>query len=858
MRATRAPGRGRGSLVQRISDWRAGRNVPYRFESFEPVLVTLLRMAEATAKPAPAGLSNHAAWHRLWKAAATAEPARPVVTTALRRDIATFVGRDAEVRRLLEAARPGGVVAIHTVDGMPGIGKTALVTRAAHLLADRFPDGRFFVELNAHTPGHTPADPFTVLGTLLTNLGIADGHLPESLEARCALWRDRLSDKRVLLVLDDARDHTQIEPLLPAGPGCLTLITSRRRLIALDGAQPLPLETLDPEHAAELFCRLAQRDPTGSEADAVADIVRSCGYLPLALVLLAGRLAHHPTWTLTGLATELGSTRDRLGELDTGHRAAHAAFTTSYRNLPTDRQRLFRRLGLHPGVDLDAYAVAALCDLPLTAARHALEDLYTDHLIDEISLGRYRLHDLLREFADNLARDDPTEDRARAMDRLLDYYQRAALTAVRLLPGYPESRSATSDPVIPDLSTSARAVTWVRRERANLMACLEYATANAMLGRVITLTDALIGELRLCGPWQKFLAFARHDAVTGLNQFRAGQLGLPDLGAADLPAESYSQAADLLQRLVDDEASGDDRHARAEALHTLAWARFLSDHHEAAIDALEQSVTMHRELGDRAGEAAALTILGWIEHVVGDDVTAVALLQRALTLHRDLGNRAGEAEALRHLGILRHIAGDHVAGMHVLRRVAQIYSELGDRYEQALATGMQAWIASFATDRATVVALHQHALAIYRDAEDLPGQAMTLNALGWIHHQAGNLPAAWELTRRALALYREIGDRTGEASVLHNMGRLRFLEHDYADATDLIGQACEVYRGSGNLAGEAVALGNLGWVRYLTGDRQAATDLLELALARSRAIGHRRGEIEALDRLDKIKNGTTP
>ncbi|MFI5783691.1 ATP-binding protein [Nocardia sp. NPDC051570] len=417
MRAAKANGQSRSTSVQRISDWRAGRAVPARLESFEPVLVTLIHLAKATPTPVRGELTDVVAWRRLWKAAiaeadtTTARremfPPRPTVTTALRRDIDTFVGRDVELQRILDAAAPGRVVSIHTVDGMPGVGKTALVTRAAHMLSDRFPDGRFFVELNAHTPGQSPADPFHMLARLLTDLGIAPGHIPDSVDGRCDLWRDRLTHKQVLLVLDDARDHAQVEPLLPAGHGCLTLITSRRRLLALDGAQPLALDILDPGAGVELFCRVAQRSPSGSDTVAVSEIVRLCGYLPLAIVLLASRLAHHPSWTIAGLAAEFGATRDRLGELDAGQRAVRAAFTTSYNNLPPDRQHLFRRLGLHPGVDLDAYAVAALNNIPLTAARHALDTLYTEHLIDESAPGRYRLHDLLREYAHAFVTDDP-------------------------------------------------------------------------------------------------------------------------------------------------------------------------------------------------------------------------------------------------------------------------------------------------------------------------------------------------------------------------------------------------------------------------------------------------------------------
>lgn len=315
-----------------------------------------------------------------------AGPVPPPVATmrTLPRDGAAFTGRDTEMRQLIAAAAgSAGVVAIHTVDGMPGVGKSALVTRAAHLLADDFPDGQLFVDLHAHTPGIKPADPSEVLAGLLACTGMDSREIPEGLEARAERWRGRLAGKKVLLALDDAAGHAQVGPLLPGTAGCLVLITSRRRLIALDGAQALALDALLPDQAAELFTRLARRpqdDPV-----AVLELARLCGYLPLAIVLLASRLAHH-SWDITGFTASFAAAQDRLAELAAGDRpgdpAVAAAFQMSYQDLPPGRQRLFRYLALPPGTDIDAYATAALADVSLTEARRDLDALYTDHLID--------------------------------------------------------------------------------------------------------------------------------------------------------------------------------------------------------------------------------------------------------------------------------------------------------------------------------------------------------------------------------------------------------------------------------------------------------------------------------------------
>ena len=397
---------------------------------------------------------------------------RGAAVRALPRDVATFTGRIRELEQLTSNAEQAQVVVIHAVDGMPGVGKTALVTRAAHLLAERFSDGQLFVSLHAHTPGRQPTEPGAVLAALLASTGMGPREIPPGFDARVHRWRDRLAGKRVLLVLDDAADRAQIEPLLPGTSGCLVLVTSRRRLIGFDGAEPLSLDTLPPDQSALLFTRLAHRNPVAeSEADAITELVRLCGHLPLAVALAAGRLAHHPAWGIPQFADEFTGARDRLAELSAGDRAVAAAFEVSYRDLSVGQQRLFRRLGLYPGADIDAYAAAALDDIPLTAARAQLDALYTDHLIDEPLPGRYRMHDLIRAYAQVLAADDHADVRERAIGRLLDYYQATTEAAAHHFtrvtrPGPPVA--VTPPATAPDLTTPGGAPAWMRTERPNL------------------------------------------------------------------------------------------------------------------------------------------------------------------------------------------------------------------------------------------------------------------------------------------------------------------------------------------------------------------------------------------------------
>ncbi|MFC9595755.1 NB-ARC domain-containing protein, partial [Streptomyces sp. NPDC056944] len=432
----------------------------------------------------------------------------------LPRDVAAFTGREAELERLIRNTDPGEAIIIHTVDGMPGVGKTALATRAANLLAPRFPDGQLFIRLHAHTDGQLPADPSETLAALLASRGIPPRLIPQSLEERAAMWRDHAADKKILLVLDDAADNTQIEPLIPAAPGCMVLVTSRRRLVALDGAGPLPLDVLPPDAAARLFTHLTHRTPTPADSPALTRAVLLCGHLPLAIALLAGRLAHHPTWTIPAFTDEFAAAQDRLGELEAGNRAVRTAFDLSYNDLPPTRQRLFRRLGLHPGTDTDAYATAALDNIPLHQARRELRALQTDHLIDEPTPGRYRLHDLLRTYTQTLTTQDPADDRARTTLRLLDYYQHTAQKADLRL-----ARAHTTPPTTPlvetpDLNTRSQALTWLRTEQPNLLAATDHAATHHHHTHTIALAAATAALLRQDGPWHQAASLHLRAAAT--------------------------------------------------------------------------------------------------------------------------------------------------------------------------------------------------------------------------------------------------------------------------------------------------------------------------------------------------------
>ncbi|GAA3013180.1 AfsR/SARP family transcriptional regulator [Actinokineospora diospyrosa] len=337
-------------------------------------------------------------------------PPTPVVATGpaqLPAAPATFTGRDEELAALLRST-----AAVTAIDGMAGVGKTALAVHAAHRLAARFPDGQLFVDLHGFTGDRAPVDPGEALEWVLRAIGLP--RIPAAFQERAALWRATVAERRLLLVLDNAAGEAQVRPLLPGGSNCLVLVTSRRRLAGLDDAVALSLPVLPPADAVTLFDRMSDR---AAAPALVAEVVELCARLPLAIRVAAARLRHRTTWTVAHLAERLRDERNRLTELAAGDRSVTAAFDVSYAHLDHRQQRMFRLLGLHPGPDLDATAAAALTQVDDPAG--GLEELLDANLLQQHEPGRYRMHDLVRAHAARLAtRTDTPTDRRAALSRL--------------------------------------------------------------------------------------------------------------------------------------------------------------------------------------------------------------------------------------------------------------------------------------------------------------------------------------------------------------------------------------------------------------------------------------------------------
>ena len=738
-------------------------------------------------------------------------------TRTLPRDIASFTGRRQELQELVDAATDaadsGGTVGVHAIGGMAGIGKTALAVHAAHRLAGRFPGGQIFLPLHGHTPGRQPVGPADALASLLLTIGLPAAQIPAGLEARTGLWRDRLAGRQLLLVLDDAADSEQVRPLLPGAGGCLVLVTSRRRLSALEDARTISLDTLLPEEAAGLLVRLAVRPGLSSADPAVREITRLCGYLPLAIGMLARQLYHHPVWTVAGRAAELAAAVDRLELLATENVSVAAAFDLSYADLAPDQQLLFRRLGLYPGADIDGYAAAALDGTGLGQARRSLEALYDQYLLTEPVTDRYRMHDLIREHARALAgRLDPDDDQEQAIGRLLDYYQHAAARADALIARQDRAAApaaGTGPAAVPVLADREQALAWARAERASLLACLDHAAAVGQHARVIALTAGLAGLLRHDGPWDQ--AITRHATAM--------------------------QAARLLG----------DRPAQADALTNLGDVRRLTGDYPGAARDLQEALGIYPDLGDRPGQAGALIYLGKARRLTGDYPDAARDLQEALGIYRNLGDRPGQADALTYLGVVRLASGDYPGAARALEEALDISRDLGDRLGQADALTNLGGVRTVTGDYPAAVRTLEEALDIHRDLGNRLGQADTLTNLGAARLMAGDYPGAARDLEEALDVSRDIGSRRGQADAISALGLVRLMTGDYLAAARDLEQSLGIHRDMGDRRGQANALTSLGRVRLASGDYPGAARDLEEALDIFRDIGDRGGEVDALN-----------
>ncbi|MFI5933645.1 ATP-binding protein [Actinoplanes sp. NPDC051494] len=643
-------------------------------------------------------------------------------------DVYGFVGREAQLRALdaITAApgdRPSAVV-ISALSGSAGIGKTTLAVHWAHRARDRFPDGQLYADLRGFDPGGATSDPAQVLLGFLGALDVPARKIPAGLDDRAALYRSVLADRRMLVLLDNARDAAQVRPLLPGAPGSMALVTSRDDLAGLvvrHGAHPLGLHLLSTDESFQLLARRLGEDRLATAPDAVEEIIERCARLPLALTIAAARAATRPGVSLDALAAELRDVRGRLDTLAVGDPAGdvRAVFSWSYTTLSDGAARLFRLLGIHPGPEVSVAVAASVLGEPVVRTRLLLAELTQASLLTERSAGRFGFHDLLRAYAAELALGDPDADAAAR--RMLDHYLQSALAADRVLLTRRHQVAAPPPAPVPGIEVTEPPGT----EEALAWFLEEYRVLLTLLAR--TGDDVHVWHL----AWAMSPYFNRralfHDWV----------------------------GAQLLAMAAAERLGDRDRQVRTQ--NDLAIAYFSVGRTDEAMHHLRLALTLFEELGDRTGQAGGNLNLGSMLQIGGRHTEALDHLEQALELFRELGAIEGQASALNAIGLGRVRLGEYEKALAYCTESVDLRLRSGAHHAgRAASWDSLGEVHRHLGHHDEALRCFDEALTAYRAAGSPHNEADVLLHIGDTHDATGDRNRARDHWRRALTILESI------------------------------------------------------------------------------------------------------
>jgi DNA-binding SARP family transcriptional activator/tetratricopeptide (TPR) repeat protein len=739
----------------------------------------------------------------------------------LPRDV-PWAGRNEELQRLSAALCEGqeasDVVTVEAIHGMGGVGKTGLAVHLAHRLRDRFPDGRVFLHLGGHSADRIPPTPVRALTELLRLVGLATKELPRELDELVALWRWVARDRRMLVILDDASSSAQIRPLLPGASPTAVVVTSRRRLPGLPGVRPVSLDVLPPEDAMALFSQRLGRERSADPSD-VAEIVRICGYLPLAIEIAASRLLARASWATSDLLHQLGGGGGHLSQLHDVDRTLTHVFAVSYDALDADQQLVFRRIALHVGVEFGPSAIAALTGFSWEKAERTLEGIMAHCLASEPTPHRFAMHDLLRDYARSLTENgdiDPEDDVRQAEQSLVDHYIHTADRADRL--AYP-FRSRTdldatdlAHPPCPEIVDAQSAEQWLITESANLLDTLDWLVKHGTERQLAISVHVLAGFLDMEGH----LAAAEpllERAVSywnAVDDSAARARALLDLCAVHTHGSRYDEAIAVGREACDIARSLRDRELESECVHQLSISLWQTGRYTLARTLQKESLAFLLQTDDRLRIARCRNLLGIIHLHLAENDEASALFASALADFTAIGYERGRYSALNNTAEVSKRSGHPEAAEIAYRQAMVVAERMGNPRDKAT---LQMNIASVIdtlgrTDEA--LALYSVVLPVLRGVGDRRAEAIALTRIGRAYRAVGRTGealrqhiAALEVTRAIHAAGEEIDILYNLALVEQDLGRtaqaMAYLEQSRV-ASHAIGAAAEEARAAAALA----------------------------------------------------------
>jgi DNA-binding SARP family transcriptional activator/tetratricopeptide (TPR) repeat protein len=659
--------------------------------------LAVLRQQTARLRPPQPGAAKPAAAAAEPADARPAAPARPV-PRQLPAAVHHFAGRARELTALTglldrAASKKPKTVVISAIGGTAGVGKTALAVHWSYLVAGRFPDGQIYINLRGFGPTGTPVAPADAMHRMLGMLGVPARQLPSSAEAQQDLYRSLLADRRMLIVLDNARDAEQVRPLLPGGPSCVVLVTSRSQLTSLvvsEGAHPVNLDVLSAADARELLVRRLGAERVAADPNAATQLAELCARLPLAIAIAAARAAVQPALPLGTLVTELEETSSRLDALDAGEDASmRAVLSWSYGSLDEPTARIFRLLGMHPGPDITAAAAASLAGVSPGQAHQTLQQLARANLLTEHHPGRFTFHDLLRAYAaERAAAEDAEADRCEATHRMLDHYLHTMYAAAAAV--YRDEEAVAPGALAPGATPEVitgydQAMAWFDAEHRVLAAALSQAASAGFDSHAWQLPSAMAIFFFRRGYWRESAAMHRTAlaAATRLGDRDGQALAHRNLGHVSILLGAYQEAQEHLQRALTGYRALGSLTGEARVHVLLGGMCERQGRYCQALAHSQQALAVYRSTGNAVRQAHVLNNVGWCYALLEDYQQALGYCRRALDLHQEHRDRPGEAYVWDSLGYAHHRLGENAEAVFCYRQSVALFRELDDHFNQA-------------------------------------------------------------------------------------------------------------------------------------------------------------------------------
>ncbi|WP_020388764.1 AfsR/SARP family transcriptional regulator [Kribbella catacumbae] len=625
----------------------------------------------------------------LGAASAQGESVR-VVPRQLPASTRCFTGRERELGvldELIGSSENATAVVISAIAGTAGIGKTATALHWAHRVADQFPDGQLFVNLRGFDPGAEPLSAIDAVRGFLETLGTSPGDIPQQQDAQIAMFRSLLAKRRMLVLLDNARDVDQVRPLLPGAPGSLVLVTSRNRLtglVAEHGAHSIHLDLLSGPDAEQLLRERLGADRLAAEPAATTELVQHCARLPLALAIVAGRAAVDRYVSLAAIAADLADKRKRLDALDTHDRRTtlRAVFVSSYNALAPPGQRLFRLLGVHPGPDISVAAAASLAGVTRPAVTRLLGELCYASMLIECAPGRYTFHDLLRAYATDLSVAEPDQS---AIHRVLDHYLHTAHAAERILAPHrdPATPAACQPDVLPeDPGDAGPALAWFAAEHRVLLATVDLAAKSGFDLHVTQLVEAFATFLDQQGRWHDWITmeYASLAAAQRLGNRPAEGLARRGLGLAYSRLDRFTEATAALEGALNLYRAAGDHGGEAKTCLILAHHLGRQNRYAEALEHSSRALVLQTAVGNRTGQGRALSNMAWHNAKLGNFQQAISDGERSIALLEEVGDRKGQGATWDTLGYVHHQLGNHQRAHACYRYALDLWRQIGHGY----------------------------------------------------------------------------------------------------------------------------------------------------------------------------------